>query len=207
MKLPADGRGEIERELFLEVLRAFGEAKLAVTGTSMLPSVWPGDILEVRRASATEILAGEIALFERGGRLFAHRVVSRVVEKVPRVNTAVGEPGVDGEDTGATGSRVLLVTRGDRLREADPPVEPEQVLGRVTGVLRGNSSVVPKAPRMPSLSGLTRWVRIASWALSRSDLATRLLVRLHGAWRVGRGRAAGRIENREARPERLYEAS
>jgi len=48
-----------------EVLHRFGEARLRVTGSSMLPSIWPGDELTVRRRAVSELRTGEIALFTR----------------------------------------------------------------------------------------------------------------------------------------------
>jgi hypothetical protein len=142
-----DSRNELKGQLFLEILKSSGQAKLAVTGTSMLSSIWPGDIVEVRRQSVAEIRPGEVVLFERDGRLLAHRVVEKV-----------GGP----EGT-------LLVTRGDGLRETDSPVSPEELLGRVTAILRGGRRIEPR---------LTPWGRVASWVFSRSDLCARLAVRL-----------------------------
>jgi hypothetical protein len=138
-----DSRNELKGRLFLEILKSSGQAKLRVTGTSMLSSIWPGDILEVRRQNAGEICPGEVVLFERDGRLLAHRVVEKV-----------GRP-----------ERTLLVTRGDGLRVPDSPVSPEELLGRVTAILRGGRRIVPR---------LTRWGRVVSWVLSRSDLCTKL---------------------------------
>jgi hypothetical protein len=138
-----DTRSELKGQLFLEVLKSFGQAKLAVTGTSMLSSIWPGDILEVRRQNAAEIFPGEVVLFERDGRLFAHRVVEKV----------------GGHE------RTLLITRGDGLRAPEPPVSPEELLGRVTAIVRGARRIEPR---------VSRWGRAASWVLSRSDLCTSL---------------------------------
>ena len=135
------------RELFLEVLQASGQAKLAATGTSMMWSIWPGDILEVHRSSVAEVSPGEVVLVARDGNFAAHRVVEKV-----------GGP----EGT-------LLITRGDRLSQPDPPVSPEQLLGRVTAIQRGRRSIEPR---------LTRWGRVASWVLSRSDVCTWLALRL-----------------------------
>jgi hypothetical protein len=142
-----DIRSELKGQLFREVLKSSGQAKLAVTGTSMLSSIWPGDILEVRRQNAAEICPGEVVLFERDGRLLAHRVVAKV-----------GGP-----------ERTLLITRGDRLRTPEPAVSPEELLGRVTAIVRGQRYAAPR---------LTRWGRVGSWVLSRSDLCTRLVLRL-----------------------------
>jgi hypothetical protein len=142
-----DTRSELKGQLFLEVLKSFGQAKLAVTGTSMLSSIWPGDILEVRRQNAAEICPGEVVLFEHDGRLLVHRVVEKV----------------------GSSECTLLVARGDGLRSPDSPVSPEELLGRVTAIVRGGRRMEPR---------LTRWGRVASWVLSRSDLCTSLALRL-----------------------------
>jgi signal peptidase I len=142
-----DLRSEVKSHLFLEVLRSFGEARLAVTGTSMLPAIWPGDIVEVRRQSAAEIFPGQVVLLERHGCLVAHRVVEKV--------SGMG--------------RTILVTHGDRLQGPDATVSSEEVLGCVTAVLRGNRRSLPQ---------MTLGCRVASWVLCRSELATRVLLRL-----------------------------
>ena len=118
-----DPRDELKRRLFLEVLRSFGAARLAVTGTSMLPAIWPGDVLEVRRQGVDEVRRGDVVLFGRDGRLVAHRVV---------------------ETFDKEGGN-LLVTRGDVLRTTDSPISKEELLGCVTKVLRGNRR---KGPRL-----------------------------------------------------------
>lgn len=142
-----DTRSELKGQLFLEILKSSGQAKLAVTGASMLPAIWPGDILEVHRQSAAEISPGDVVLFARRGGFAAHRVVEKV-----------GGP-----------ERTLLITRGDALRAPDSPISPEELLGRVTDVLRGGRRLEPR---------LTRWGRVASWILSRSDLCTRIVLRM-----------------------------
>jgi signal peptidase I len=111
----AHTRGELQGELFLELLRSSRHARLAVTGVSMLPAIWPGDILEVHRQSLAEILPGDVVLFMRKGGFAAHRVVEKAGEQ----------------------DRTLLITRGDTLRVPDPPVTPQELLGRVTAILRG----------------------------------------------------------------------
>jgi hypothetical protein len=179
----------VKYELALDVLRSFGEARLPVTGASMLPSIWPGDILEVRaqrpradqpchsddrsdEESAFEdlkeqqiplprlrdrndsggglaICPGEIVLFARQGRLVAHRVLRKIYQQ----------------------EGLFLLTRGDRLRKPDPPVSPEELLGRVTAIVRGDRRIAPR---------LTLWSRAASWVFSHSDIATRLVLWVRG---------------------------
>ena len=62
-----------------EVVRAFGEVRLRVFGTSMAPSILPGDLVLIQRASLDEILPGQVVLFLQRGRLFVHRVVDRKI--------------------------------------------------------------------------------------------------------------------------------
>jgi len=140
-----DSRNELKHRLAVEVLRSFGEARVPVIGASMLPALWPGDILEIRRQSATEILPGQLVLYERDGCFVTHRVVEKLHQQ----------------------GRTLLVTRGDRLRKPDLPVRPEQVLGRVIAIQRGNHRIVPQ---------LTVRGRVASWILGHSDFCTRVLL-------------------------------
>lgn len=150
-----DPRNELKGRLFLEVLRSFGAARLAVTGTSMLPAIWPGDVLEVRRQGVGDAQRGDVVLFLRDGRLVAHRVVERL------------------DREGGN----LLVTRGDRQRATDPPISNEELMGRVTKVLRGNRR---KAPRL----NFACWV--GAWILTRSEFLTRVLVHLSNRplWRL-----------------------
>lgn len=102
-----------------EVVRSFGEVRLGVLGTSMAPSVLPGDVVSVRLARPDEICVGEIVLFSRGGRFFIHRVVSMS-----------GAPAMP-----------CLITRGDRLGHDDPPVQSSEFLGRVVSIERGDRKV------------------------------------------------------------------
>src|SRR5579862_270740 len=99
-----------------EVVRTFGEVRLRVYGTSMVPSILPGDLISVQHAAVHEISTGEIVMYSRDGRMFVHRVVDLI------------GGGTDGR----------LITRGDRLCHNDPPVSSTEMLGRVTSVGRGN---------------------------------------------------------------------
>ena len=113
-------------ELAGEVIRTFGEVRLRVLGTSMVPSIHPGDVISVHHAGLSEMSPGEIALYLREGRLFVHRVVTRA-----------GSP-----------NRPLLVMRGDRLSKADPPVCSSELLGRVHLIER----LACRSNRLPGLA-------------------------------------------------------
>ena len=141
-----------------EVVRRFGKVRLRVFGTSMLPSILPGDLISVQRAGLSGISSGEIVLYSREGRLFAHRVVGRAGSR---------------EDP-------RLITRGDRLSHNDPPVSSSELLGRVTSIEcgdgRGHGRVRPAA-RLNTRQQMI--VRI----LQTSDRAAYLYLRLVGHWR------------------------
>src|SRR5262245_60784436 len=92
-------------ELFGDIILRFGRAKVRVTGSSMMPSIWPGDVLTVERRPVGQLQDGEIVVFTREGRLFAHRVI-------------------------AHGDR-HLVTRGDTVPSSDAPVSEAELLGVV----------------------------------------------------------------------------
>jgi signal peptidase I len=141
-----------------EIVRTFGEVRLRVFGTSMVPSIHPGDLLTIQRAGLTEISPGEVVLFLQKGRLFVHRVVDR---------RAAG--------TGADFGESCLITRGDRLRHDDPPVTSPELLGRVIGIERGNRKV-----EIPSHRSNNLIVRL----LQTSDRATYLYLRLAARWRT-----------------------
>jgi signal peptidase I len=111
-----------------EVIRTFGEVRLRVFGTSMLPSILPGDLLSIHRASLNDISPGEVVLFLQKGRLFVHRVVDR---KVAATADNRGES--------------CLVTRGDCMGHDDPPVSSAELLGRVVSVERDNRRVELRA--------------------------------------------------------------
>jgi signal peptidase len=142
-------------ELAVEVARTFGCLRLRVTGTSMMPAIRPGDLLSIGHVDIRETSPGEIVLFARGGRLFAHRIVDR-----------------------GCGSRdPYLVTRGDRLLDSDPPVGQSELVGRVTSIERGRRQVRSR----PWLRGPNR---VLGRLLRASDRATALFLRVTELWRA-----------------------
>jgi signal peptidase I len=133
--------------LAAEVIRRFGAVRLRVTGCSMLPLVGPGDVLVVHRRTAPDFAPGEIAVFTRHHRLFAHRVVGKI----------------------STGGECRLLTRGDTLPENDPPVTSGELLGLVTAIERGLQRLHPHAPAGWTLL-LARFGRrsnVALWAMAQ----------------------------------------
>lgn len=142
-----------------EIVRTFGEVRLCVVGTSMVPSILPGDLVSIRKASSREIFFGDVVVFQQCGRLLVHRVVSWKVATTP--SGTAGEP--------------VLITRGDRLRHDDPPVPSSALLGRVVSLERNNRKIDLPVPE--SLGLLARLFRA-------SDRATYLYLRLVDCWRT-----------------------
>jgi signal peptidase I len=106
---------EAKHDLAAQVVRQFGEVRLKVNGASMLPAVWPGDVVTVRRRSAAELLPGSIAVCYRDQGFVAHRLIGR------------------------QGDRIL--TRGDSHLRDDPPFSEDELLGEVVSILRNGHPV------------------------------------------------------------------
>lgn len=111
MNRASELRDAIKRDLTLETIRQFGEVRLKVTGNSMLPALWPGDEIMVRRQNTAELFVGQVVLCYRNQAFTAHRLI-----------TICGD---------------LVVTRGDSLSYEDPPFRDDEVLGAVVSVVRG----------------------------------------------------------------------
>ena len=131
-------------ELVADALRADHSVRIRVTGTSMLPAIWPGAIIQVARVSEASI--GDVLLFRRGGRLFAHRAVDR--------------------------RNGLLVTRGDSIRDCDPPVSSDQLLGRVAAIIDGNGIERP-------VGSASIMQRALALLIRHSEFVYRLTIKSH----------------------------
>ena len=111
-------------------------------GTSMLPSIRPGDVLVIEAAGVSEIPVGAIILWRRGELLVAHRVVEQIA-------SAEG--------------RVKLVTRGDRQQQRDEPIGAEELLGRVTMIQRGARTILPGSRPSAGARLLRRVSEFSDW--------------------------------------------
>jgi signal peptidase I len=112
-------RDRAARELIAEALRTGHEVSFRVRGSSMLPSIWPGDEVAARALDAALPATGEIVVFVREGRLFAHRVVG----------------------SSECGGKIQLLTRGDALAACDRPVDQSEVLGAVVKIARDGRQI------------------------------------------------------------------
>jgi len=84
----------------------------------MLPTIWPGDTLLVEQVEFSPVAEGEIILFRRERRLFAHRIVRS--------------------------GRFDILTRGDSMAAPDLPVDRDEVLGRIVSIIRNGKRFQPR---------------------------------------------------------------
>jgi Peptidase S24-like len=101
--------------LVADALRLGGRLRLRVHGESMLPTLWPGDVVGIASCTPEDVRRGEIVLALRDGRLFLHRLLSP-----------------------CTPSGFLL--RGDSMPGPDPWFSPENLLGRLVSRPGGRKS-------------------------------------------------------------------
>jgi signal peptidase I len=102
----------IKCDLAGQVLRAGGKLRLRALGLSMLPSLWPGDILIIHSKTYEQVSRGDIVLYARGREFFVHRII------------------------GKSSDSQYLITQGDGLPKPDPPVSRQDLLGRVSAIER-----------------------------------------------------------------------
>src|SRR5579862_1193115 len=111
----------VKRDLAGDLLRSIGTLHLRATGRSMLPTVLPGDTLVIERIDS-EVFEGDIVLFSRNRRFVAHRVVTKCFQ--------------------AGGRQV--VTRGDALLTSDLPLSEDELLGKVSCIVRNGRCIEPR---------------------------------------------------------------
>lgn len=110
-----ESRNLVKHTLAAEVLRNTGILRLRALGYSMLPTIWPSDLMDIETCSFSQISPGDVVLFTRDDRFFIHRVLEKCESS--------------------------LTTRGDALAETDPPIHASQVLGKVTALRRANRAL------------------------------------------------------------------
>jgi len=122
-------------DLVTRVVRGAGSASLRVTGLSMLPAIWPGDVLTVRSQSPDMLQPGQVILYQRNGRLTAHRIIR-----------------VSGDE---------LITQGDCVPSFDQPVRFNEIVGQVAGISRNGRAV--KLQQSPGQRAAAWVLRRSEW--------------------------------------------
>lgn len=140
---------DLRQNMAVELLRSYGFLRLRVLGQSMLPTIWPGDVVTIVRALADAMEIADIGVFRRDHRFFVHRVKNIL--------------GI----AGAT----RFVTRGDSTADDDPFFPADTLLGKVVLIQHKN--------RSPVLSRhFPLCARAAGWLFARSSPLRNLALRI-----------------------------
>lgn len=142
-----DGRSiceDLKLAMVTSALHSGITVRLKAWGTSMLPSLWPGDVLTIQSAGRASVAPGDIVLAVRNEHFFIHRLV-KIVD-LPRC------------------SQVIL--RGDAMPHNDPPSQASEVLGRVCRIQRKHRIVIPR--REVSPISRTLGTVLCNWQVLRS---------------------------------------
>lgn len=124
-------REEHKLELATSVLRSGGRIRIKALGTSMLPSIWPGDILLIESTLTDEFTHGDVVLVKREKSILIHRLVNK--------------------------NGPQWITRGDAMPQNDPPASPADILGKVSEIRCGARVITPKGP-VPLLQRMLAWM-------------------------------------------------
>jgi len=146
----AETPSTVNCDLAGEVLRSFGSLHFPAIGRSMVPTIWPGDTLVVKSVVADQVNIGDVIVSGQRGILRGHRVI-----------------GIEG---GAKSRQ--WITQGDALPAPDLPVFENELLGRVTYVIRDGRLI-------PMPTELNPAKRLTAKIVRRSAPAARALVLIH----------------------------
>jgi len=138
-----------KRSLATQALQSWGRLKLRVNGASMIPTLWPGDLVTVESQGFDQVEPGQLVLYEREGRFVVHRAIRKA----------------------ATPEGAVLITRGDCVAKEDAPLPAAALLGTVTQIWRHNSLLGRGRP-------LTIGQRIVGGVLCRWELLRNVVLRL-----------------------------
>lgn len=122
------------------------EIVLPTAGGCMRPWIWPNGKLHIERCTMAELRIGDIAVWFDGKTLISHRVVALQSDQ--------------------------LATRPDSSTTDDPPVRPDQLLGRAVRFTKGPISYRLEGPWFALLTrvGRTPWAKFLAsmrWARVR----------------------------------------
>ena len=150
MECLAPGSENQKISLAAEILRRGDSISIRVRGMSMLPTIWPGDLVTIAPCTPDPLVPGEIVLHQNSDRVFIHRLVAE----------------------SCTTNFDLLITRGDSMPNPDPAIPKSQVLGRVVSICRNGRTIIP-ACKLPFHA------RALGWMACYSTTVRSLALRFH----------------------------
>ena len=131
------------------LLGAGRQVRFNPVGTSMGPFIRQGDAVTVRPCPARDLAFGDIVLFAAGREMY-------------RVHRIVGSFREDG--------RTSIITRGDACPDTDPPIGPEDILGKVSVVSKGRWTLDLDKPCGKAIN--LAWAHFQRWPVSMAMLRT-----------------------------------
>ena len=152
----------IRSALVADVLRRSARSRVRqlvraeIHGESMLPALWPGDVIEIESCSLEDVQAGEIVLAQRDDRLVIHRMVARSAQN-------------------------YFLLRGDSVACPDPPFAFEALLGRL---VRRSGEARPLAASALRPGFGAKWSRAVGIVLCHSGWARRAALKVHSRRRA-----------------------
>ncbi len=157
MRPTPHSQDESKQSMVEDVLRRNNSLRMRVFGQSMLPSIWPGDIVTVEGRPVPQLVVGDIGLFRRNGRFFVHRV----------------------RDVFSLNCSLQFEARGDSSTQSDSPFHESEVLGKVVSIQRNQTDIPVRA--------LSCCARMMGWILCHCDRLRNLVLRFHPGNRVPSG--------------------
>ncbi len=103
-----------------EILKDGIPIRCKVGGISMLPLLWPGDVIIIDPIDIEQIAIGDIVVFKLDNRLVAHRLIS----------------------ISSNNNSKFLFTKGDSNLKKDEPISAELLIGVVRNVVK-NELFIP----------------------------------------------------------------
>ena len=151
---PRSNWSAVRSALVADVLRRSDRlrVRLRVHGESMLPTLWPGDVVEIESCSVEDVQPGDIVLALRDDRLVLHRLVAP-----------------------CTPNGFLL--RGDSVPGPDPQFSPEALLGRLVRHADEGRTVSARPGFAVTWFGV-KWSRAVGVLFCYCSVARRLALKL-----------------------------
>jgi len=101
-------------ELIADALQSGHPVKIRGHGASMIPTIWPGDVLTIRSVTGGLPLVGEIVLTRGENGLRAHRVIAhRTLNDVTSIVTRGDALGRDDSNIGLSAVLGTVICRND----------------------------------------------------------------------------------------------
>jgi hypothetical protein len=189
----ADRESDPNRGEWTAFLAELGLLTLRASGTSMFPTIVPGDLLVIVPRGIKDVALGDIAVHRREGSMIAHRVVGRGED--------IGGPFVCTQGDNRPGPRPGQVAR--RVSRYDGPCYESELVGVVEAIIRRGRRRPPAPP------GTGRWCRargrvfLLLWSLEQSirRFGCRILGPLH---QTRLYRRLGRLWLARVQPDFVY---